>query len=146
MYNMLIKGADTIAYTYPFPAKIVVKNSTLTLQERGCYFLWLTYSKMATIRIAKVSSTINSSYVLIENASFRSRLRIGGIHTLSAPLISILCFHGSGKGHLSTSAKLRRLIAVRNSDGGCHLNSGQSQMGLTSMRLQGGAVSSPPSG
>lgn len=35
---MLIKGADTIADTYPFPAKIVAKNSTLTLQERGCYF------------------------------------------------------------------------------------------------------------
>ena len=70
VYNMLIKGADTIADTYPFPAKIVAKNSTLTLQERGCYFLWLTYSKMATIRIAKVSSTINSSYVLIENWAY----------------------------------------------------------------------------
>ena len=145
-YNILNKGADTIAYTYPFPAKILVKNSTFTLRERGCYFLWLTYSKMATMRIAKVSSTMNSSYVLIENASFRSRLGNGGIHTLSAPLVSILYCHGSGDGHLSTSAKLRRLIAVRNSDGGCHLNSGQSQMGLTSMRLQGGAVSSPPSG
>ena len=107
---MLIKGADTIADTYPFPAKIVAKNSTLTLQERGCYFLWLTYSKMATIRIAKVSSTINSSYVLIENASFRSRLGNGGIHTLSAPQVSILYCHGSGEGHLSTSAKLRRFI------------------------------------
>ena len=71
---MLIKGADTIADTYPFPAKIVAKNSTLTLQERGCYFLWLTYSKIATTSIPKVSNTINSSYVLIENASFHSRL------------------------------------------------------------------------
>lgn len=70
---MLIKGADTIADTYPFPAKIVAKNSTLTLQERGCYFLWLTYSKMATIRIAKVSSTMNSSYVLI--LPFKARKR-----------------------------------------------------------------------
>lgn len=102
-YNMLIKGADTIVHTYPFPAKISVKNSTFTLLERGCYFLWLTYSKMATIRIAKVSSTMNSSYVLIENASFRSRLGNGGIHTLSAPLVSILYCHGA------TSAGLRRL-------------------------------------
>ncbi len=89
---MFNKGADTIADTYPFPAKIVVKNSTLTLRERGCYFLWLTYSKMATIRIAKVSSTINSSYVLIEKASFRSRLGNGGIYTLSASRVSIVCF------------------------------------------------------
>ena len=94
-YNMLIKGADTIVHTYPFPAKISVKNSTFTLLERGCYFLWLTYSKMATIRIAKVSSTMNSSYVLIENASFRSRLGNGGIHSLSAPLVSILYCHGT---------------------------------------------------
>ena len=63
---MLIKEADTIAYAYPFPAKISVKNSTFTLLERGCYFLWLTYSKMATIRIAKDNNTINSSYVLIK--------------------------------------------------------------------------------
>ena len=67
---MLNKVADTIAYTYPFPAKVVDKNSTFTLLERGCYFLWLTYSKIATISIAVVSMTMNSSYVLIENASF----------------------------------------------------------------------------
>ena len=73
-YNILNKEVDTIVHTYPFPAKILVKNSTFTLLERGCYFLWLTYSKMATTRIAKVSNTMNSSYVLIENASFRSRL------------------------------------------------------------------------
>ena len=50
---------------------------------------------MVTISIAKVSSTINSSYVLIENASFRSRLGNGGIHTLSAPQVSILYCHGA---------------------------------------------------
>ena len=74
VYNMLNKEVDTIVHTYPFPAKILVKNSTFTLLERGCYFLWLTYSKIATISIPKVSNTMNSSYVLIENASFRSRL------------------------------------------------------------------------
>ena len=74
VYNMLNKEADTIADTYPFPAKYWSKNSTLTLQERRCYFLWLTYSKIATMSIAVVSITMNSSYVLIENASFRSRL------------------------------------------------------------------------
>ena len=73
-YNMLNKEADTIEHTYPFPANILVENSTFTLSERGCYFLWLTYSKIATISIPKVSNTMNSSYVLIENASFRSRL------------------------------------------------------------------------
>ena len=74
-YNILNKEADTIADTYLFPAKIIcLKNNTLTLLERGCYFLWLTYSKIATISIPKVSNTMNSSYVLIENASFRSRL------------------------------------------------------------------------
>jgi len=73
-YNMLNKEADTIEHTYPFPANILVENSTFTLSERGCYFLWLTYSKIATISIAVVSITMNSSYVLIENASFRSRL------------------------------------------------------------------------
>ena len=52
---------------------------------------------MATTRIAKVSNTINSSYVLIENASFRSRLGNGGIHTLSAPQVSILYCHGATK-------------------------------------------------
>lgn len=94
-YNILNKEADTIAYTYPFPAKILVKNSTFTLLERGCYFLWLTYSKIATISIPKVSNTMNSSYVLIENASFRSRLGNGGIHTLSAPRLNILYCHGA---------------------------------------------------
>ncbi len=74
-YNMINKGADTIEYTYPFPAIYWLKNSTFTLSERGCYFLWLTYSKIATTSIPKVSNTMNSSYVLIENASFRSRLR-----------------------------------------------------------------------
>ena len=82
---MFNKGADTIAYTYPFPAKMLVKNSTFTLLERGCYFLWLTYSKIATTSIPKVSSIMNSSYVLIENASFPFTARNGGIHTLSAP-------------------------------------------------------------
>ncbi|MCI9175184.1 MAG: hypothetical protein HFH49_09620 [Lachnospiraceae bacterium] len=42
VYNMLNKGADTIEHTYPFPAKISVENSTFTLLERGCYFLWST--------------------------------------------------------------------------------------------------------
>ena len=99
---MLNKEVDTIVHTYPFPAKILVKNSTFTLLERGCYFLWLTYSKIATTSIPKVSNTINSSYVLIENASFRSRLGNGGIHTLSAPLVSILYCHGA------TGARLHR--------------------------------------
>lgn len=38
---------------------------------------------------------MNSSYVLIENASFRSRLGNGGIHTLSAARVSILHCHGT---------------------------------------------------
>ena len=109
-YNMLNKEADTIADTYPFPAKIVVKNSTLTLRERGCYFLWLTYSKMATIRIAKVSSTINSSYVLI---SLILSARLG---TDNEPPVgclgSILYCHGSLRG-----SPLRHIaVAVGNPD------------------------------
>ena len=36
------------------------------MSERGCYFLWLAYSKIATISIPKVSNTMNSSYVLIK--------------------------------------------------------------------------------
>ena len=50
---------------------------------------------MATISNPIVSNTINSSYVLIENASFPPRLGNGGIHTLSAPLVSILHCHGA---------------------------------------------------
>lgn len=63
---MLNKAVDTIAYTYPFPAQYRLKNSTFTLSELGCYFLWLTYSKIATISIAVVSITMNSSYVVIK--------------------------------------------------------------------------------
>lgn len=70
---MLNKVADTIAYTYPFPAKTVNKNSTFTLSERGCYFLFFMF-RIATISKAKVSMICNSSYVLIKNASFLPRL------------------------------------------------------------------------
>ena len=69
-YNMLNKEADTIVYTYPFPAKrILLRNSTFTLLERGCYFLFFKF-RIATISRPKVSKTINSSYVLIRTASF----------------------------------------------------------------------------
>ena len=64
-YNMLNREADTIVYTYPFPAKILVKNSTFTLLELGCYFLFFMF-RMATISKAKVSMICNSSYVLIK--------------------------------------------------------------------------------
>ncbi|RKI59894.1 hypothetical protein D7V82_22770, partial [bacterium 1xD8-6] len=41
VYNMLNKEADTIADTYPFPAKILVKNSTFNLSgfflNFGCF-------------------------------------------------------------------------------------------------------------
>ncbi len=65
---------------------------------------------MVTISIAKVSSTINSSYVLIENASFRSRLGNGGIHTLSASQVSILYCHGAYEGHLSVVRAIWGLV------------------------------------
>ena len=87
---MLNKVADTIAYTYPFPAKVVDKNSTFTLLERGCYFLWLTYSKIATISIAVVSMTMNSSYVLIENASFLQGSERRYSHPVSFPVKHII--------------------------------------------------------
>ena len=90
VYNMFNKAADTIAYTYPFPAKVMNKNSTFTLSERGCYFLWLTYSKIATTSIPKVSNTMNSSYVLIENASFHLRLGTEVFTPYRLPLLSIL--------------------------------------------------------
>ena len=38
VYNMLIKGADTIADTYPFPAKIVVKIAPLLCRSGGAIF------------------------------------------------------------------------------------------------------------
>ena len=38
VYNMLNKEADTIAYTYPFPAKEMIKNSTLLCQSGGAIF------------------------------------------------------------------------------------------------------------
>lgn len=41
---MLNKTADTIAYTYPFPAKYWLKNSTFTLSELGRYFLFFIFS------------------------------------------------------------------------------------------------------
>ena len=130
---MLNKAADTIAHTYPFPAKMLVKNSTLTLQERGCYFLWLTYSKIAITSIPKVSNTMNSSYVLIENASFRSRLGNGGIHTLSAPRVSILCCHGSRKGTICPPAQ--SCTGSTDSILSWQLNSGQAHLGFTGSYL-----------
>ena len=37
-YNMLNKVADTIAYTYPFPAKIQVKITPLLCRSWGVIF------------------------------------------------------------------------------------------------------------
>ena len=47
VYNMLNKEADTIADTYPFPAKILVKNSTFNLSE-VLSELWVFYKKTGT--------------------------------------------------------------------------------------------------
>ena len=53
---------------------------------------------------------MNSSYVLIENASFCSRLGNGGIYTLSVHLVSILYCHGATK--LKVVGLKRELICL----------------------------------
>ncbi len=84
---------------YPYISKFAISHqiglvkqtenqeTTQTLEgallKRGAIFYKLTYSKITTARIVKASSTINFSYVLIEGASFRTRLGNRGIHTLS---------------------------------------------------------------
>ena len=88
-YNILNKEADTIEYTYPFPAKIQVKNSTFTLLERGCYFLCV-YVKIATISKAIDVISCNSSYVLIKNASFLQGSERRYSHPVSFPIKHII--------------------------------------------------------
>ena len=89
-YNMLNKEADTIVYTYPFPAKrILLRNSTFTLLERGCYFLFFKF-RIATISRPKVSKTINSSYVLIRTASFPQGSEWRYSHPIGSPVKGII--------------------------------------------------------
>ena len=38
VYNMPNKEADTIVHTYPFPAKVINKDSTLLCQSGGAIF------------------------------------------------------------------------------------------------------------
>lgn len=95
---------------------------------------------MATISNPIVSNTINSSYVLIENASFPPRLGNGGIHTLSAPLVNILYFHGSEgqrrANFFDSPAYGEKLQPLCRNNISCHSDAGISLMWLLFIAMQ----------
>ena len=77
---------------------------------------------MATTRIANVSNTINSSYVVIKTLlPFKARNR--GIHTLPAPRLSILYCHGAVNKILNgTNAISRPYDQILLNELNCDLN------------------------
>ena len=92
---MLNKEVDTIAYTYPFPAKISVKKQHLYFARAGVLFFMVDIFQNRNYKYSK-----SKQYHKFFICTHRKRLlpfkaRNGGIHTLSAPWLSILYCHGA---------------------------------------------------
>lgn len=95
VYNMLIKGADTIVYAYPFPAKMLVKNSTFHFARAGVLFFMVYMVKNFNNQYCKSKQHHERLVCSHKNHLLPIKARIGGIHTLSAPLVSMLYCQGA---------------------------------------------------
>ena len=89
-YNILNKAADTIEYTYPFPAIYWLKNSTFYFVRAGVLFFMVDIFQNRNYKYSK-SKQYHEFFI----CTHRKRLlpfkaRNGGIHTLSAAWVNIL--------------------------------------------------------